>query len=293
MKKVYRGWKVLQAYTGLGYDPATDKVVYSDEAWQSFIKVHKKCKHLHYEGLRNKELYYNVFKKTHAADALGGRPNPEHRWAAGQHATKARCCRSVPISWKCSDSDQSVRKDGILQCMNIMKGMGIPPHHRTMMWHYFDSHPHLQGPFCQLDDEDRRKYSANIVENGNISMNEHGSAAHHEDDNHGSENAQRDVDDMLAMAVVAATISRRNRRRAPVPIHNSSLTAGAPSHRAASQRAASIARPAARAPPERAAARSQAPSRVLRRAFLHLKLPRTKRKRTQKKGGQRGDKERE
>ena len=61
------------------------------------------------------------------------------------------------------DSDQSVQKDGILQCMNIMKGMGIPPHHRTMMWHYFDSHPHLQGPFYQLDDEDRRAIIVSVV----------------------------------------------------------------------------------------------------------------------------------
>ncbi|GMN38387.1 hypothetical protein TIFTF001_007617 [Ficus carica] len=55
-------------------------------------------------------------------------------------------------------------------------------------------------------------------------MNEHGSAPHYEDDDHGSENAQRDVDAMLAMTVVAATIGRRNRRRDPVPMHNSSLT---------------------------------------------------------------------
>ena len=39
MKKVYRGWKFLQVQTGLGYDPATDRVDCSDEAWQSFIKV--------------------------------------------------------------------------------------------------------------------------------------------------------------------------------------------------------------------------------------------------------------
>ncbi|GMN22881.1 hypothetical protein TIFTF001_040362 [Ficus carica] len=69
-----------------------------------------------------------------------------------------------------------------------------------------------------------RNSSANIVKNGNINMNNHGSGPHHEDDNHGSENAQRDVDAMLAMAMVATTIARRNRRRDPVPMHNSSLT---------------------------------------------------------------------
>ncbi|GMN26318.1 hypothetical protein TIFTF001_047797 [Ficus carica] len=54
-------------------------------------------------------------------------------------------------------------------------------------------------------------------------MNGHGSAPHHEDDDHGSRNAQRDVHAMLARAVVAATIGRRNRQRDPVPMHNSSL----------------------------------------------------------------------
>ena len=55
-------------------------------------------------------------------------------------------------------------------------------------------------------------------------MNEHGFGPHHNEDDHGSENAQRDVDAMLAMAVVAVTIGRRNRRRDPVPMHNSMLT---------------------------------------------------------------------
>ena len=39
MKKLYRGWKVLQSRTGMGYDPSTDRVICSDEAWQSFIQV--------------------------------------------------------------------------------------------------------------------------------------------------------------------------------------------------------------------------------------------------------------
>ena len=33
MKKIYRGWKALQRQTGLGYDPSTDRVICSDEAW--------------------------------------------------------------------------------------------------------------------------------------------------------------------------------------------------------------------------------------------------------------------
>ncbi|GMN61399.1 hypothetical protein TIFTF001_030483 [Ficus carica] len=71
MKKIYRGWKVLQSRTGLGYDPSTDRVICSDDEWQSFIQVYKECKHLRHEGLRNKELYYNVFDKYHAAGASG------------------------------------------------------------------------------------------------------------------------------------------------------------------------------------------------------------------------------
>ncbi|GMN44387.1 hypothetical protein TIFTF001_013579 [Ficus carica] len=71
MKKIYRGWKALQCRTGLGYDPSTDRVISSDDVWQSFIQVFKKCNHLYHEGLRNKELYYNVFKKNHAAGASG------------------------------------------------------------------------------------------------------------------------------------------------------------------------------------------------------------------------------
>ncbi|GMN54425.1 hypothetical protein TIFTF001_023552 [Ficus carica] len=42
MKKIYKGWK-----------------------------VHKECKHLRHEGLRNKKLYYSVFDKYHAAGASG------------------------------------------------------------------------------------------------------------------------------------------------------------------------------------------------------------------------------
>ncbi|GMN29454.1 hypothetical protein TIFTF001_049534 [Ficus carica] len=70
MKKIYRGWKFLQSRTGLGYDPVTDRVICLDEAWQSFIKVNKECNHLRHEGLKNKDLYYNVFEKNHAAGAF-------------------------------------------------------------------------------------------------------------------------------------------------------------------------------------------------------------------------------
>ena len=35
------------------------------------MQVHKECNHLRYEGLRNKELYYNIFEKNHATEASG------------------------------------------------------------------------------------------------------------------------------------------------------------------------------------------------------------------------------
>ncbi|GMN61061.1 hypothetical protein TIFTF001_030153 [Ficus carica] len=35
------------------------------------VQVHKEYNHLHHEGLHNKEFYYNVFKKNHAAGASG------------------------------------------------------------------------------------------------------------------------------------------------------------------------------------------------------------------------------
>ena len=43
MKKIYRDRKALQSRTGLGYDPSTDRVICSDEAWQSFIGVTALC----------------------------------------------------------------------------------------------------------------------------------------------------------------------------------------------------------------------------------------------------------
>ncbi|GMN54873.1 hypothetical protein TIFTF001_023998 [Ficus carica] len=157
-------------------------------------------------GLPNKELYYNVFEKTHAAGASG--------------------YGSVTMGGDNTYVDYDFNFD--------YSGTQTPfeedptPNHRTLMWHYFDTHPQLQGPFCEIDDEDRKciiaKSSANIIESGNINMNEHDSGPHHDDDDHGSENAQRDVDAMLAMAMVAATIERCSRHRDPVPMHNSRLT---------------------------------------------------------------------
>ncbi|GMN36080.1 hypothetical protein TIFTF001_042365 [Ficus carica] len=55
-------------------------------------------------------------------------------------------------------------------------------------------------------------------------MNRFGSAPDHEEDAQATTNEQRNDVDMLAMAVVAVTNSRRNRRRVPQPMYNSILT---------------------------------------------------------------------
>ncbi|GMN23210.1 hypothetical protein TIFTF001_051294, partial [Ficus carica] len=55
-------------------------------------------------------------------------------------------------------------------------------------------------------------------------MNEGSSASNQEEDDVYSENEYSDHDIYLVKAVVAATARRRNRRRAPQPMHNSRLT---------------------------------------------------------------------
>ncbi|GMN48072.1 hypothetical protein TIFTF001_017246 [Ficus carica] len=204
MKRVYRGWKVLQTRTGHGYDPVTDRVICLDEAWQSFMKVNKECNHLRHEGLWNKDLYYNVFEKSHAADAFafgsvtmgdastsstdfdlsmdnsgthlvfeeeidptnGGRQGPTRRILDVAGPSRSRGSAGKRKQRDATDemtfsalqeivnhfrgqtqsgtsSDQSSGRYHILECMNIMKEMGIPLNQRTIMWHYFDAHPRL------------------------------------------------------------------------------------------------------------------------------------------------------
>ena len=60
-------------------------------------------------------------------------------------------------------SEQSVQNGGLVQCMNIMKAMGYSIYEQTLMWHYFDAHQHLMGPFCQVDDELRRSIIASVI----------------------------------------------------------------------------------------------------------------------------------
>ncbi|GMN37222.1 hypothetical protein TIFTF001_042594 [Ficus carica] len=224
MRKIYKGWKVLKVQTGLGYDPVADRVVCSDEAWQSFIKEHPLCRHLRYEGLRHKELQYNVFEKTHAAGAYGygsvtmgdgsnqsvdydfnfansethpcleedvtptaGGRQPDSRQATDvpgpsrrsgslgkrkqRDATDAMAFEAMEevrdyfrgISQTSGGSEQSVQNGGLLQCMNIIKGMGYSPRHQMMMWHYFVSNQNTMGTFCQIDDDLRREIIGSVI----------------------------------------------------------------------------------------------------------------------------------
>ncbi|GMN67147.1 hypothetical protein TIFTF001_036228 [Ficus carica] len=55
-------------------------------------------------------------------------------------------------------------------------------------------------------------------------MNEYSSASDDEQDDVYSENEYNDHNSYLMRAVVAVTASRRNRRRQPQPMHNSTLT---------------------------------------------------------------------
>ncbi|GMN62844.1 hypothetical protein TIFTF001_031942 [Ficus carica] len=219
---------ILELWARLGYDPMTDTVVCSDKTWYNFVKViqlSKITRSVCYEGLRNKELYYNIFEKNHAAGAsgfgsvtMGGGSTPSFEFdfsmdQSGTHpvledeispsigARRQANTRGVNDeggpsrsrgstgkrkqrvatdemtfsamqeianhfrgrSQSTTGSDQNSQIDAILDCMNIMKEMGIPQYQRTIMWHYFDAHSQLQRPFCLLDDDDRRGLIASIV----------------------------------------------------------------------------------------------------------------------------------
>ncbi|GMN44925.1 hypothetical protein TIFTF001_014120 [Ficus carica] len=67
------------------------------------------------------------------------------------------------ISQTGGGSEQSVQNGGLVQCMNLMQGMGYSSHHQMMMWHYFDSHQHLMGPFCQINDNLRREIIGSVI----------------------------------------------------------------------------------------------------------------------------------
>ncbi|GMN46916.1 hypothetical protein TIFTF001_016094 [Ficus carica] len=181
-------------------------------------------RHLRYEGLRHKELQYNVFDKTHAAGAFGygsvtmgddNNPSVDYDFNFANSETHPFLEEDVPptaggwqadtrqgpdvagpsrrsgslgkrkqrdatdamaneameevrdyfrgISQTGGDSEQSVQNGGLLQCMNIIKGMGYSSRHQMMMWHYFVSNQNTMGTFCQIDDDLRREIIASVI----------------------------------------------------------------------------------------------------------------------------------
>ncbi|GMN40246.1 hypothetical protein TIFTF001_009473 [Ficus carica] len=198
--------------------------VYSFSGSNSVNLDHPLCKHLRYEGLRHKELQYNVFDKTHAAGAygygsvtMGDGSNPSvdynfnfansethpcleedvtppaggrqadsrqginvagpsrHSGSLGKRkqrdATDAMAYEAMEevrdyfrgISQTGGGSEQSVQNGGLLQCMNIIKGMGYSSRHQMMMWHYFVSNQNTMGTFCQIDDDLRREIIGSVI----------------------------------------------------------------------------------------------------------------------------------
>ncbi|GMN21976.1 hypothetical protein TIFTF001_040151 [Ficus carica] len=59
------------ACSGGKHPPKATLELWAAQFNAEFGGIHKKCNHLCYEGLRNKELYYNVFDRNHAAGASG------------------------------------------------------------------------------------------------------------------------------------------------------------------------------------------------------------------------------
>ncbi|GMN39772.1 hypothetical protein TIFTF001_009011 [Ficus carica] len=119
-------------------------------------QVHKECNHLRHEGLRNKELYYNVFKKIILQVPRGLDPVLEEEVTptnGGRQANMRRAGDDVgPSRSKCSSSKRKQR-----EATNEMT------YSWTIMWHYFDAHPRLQRTFHQLPNDDKRGIIAFVV----------------------------------------------------------------------------------------------------------------------------------
>ncbi|GMN26449.1 hypothetical protein TIFTF001_001306 [Ficus carica] len=238
MKKIYRGWKVLQSRTGLGYDPSMDRVMCFDDEWQSFIQVYKECKHLRHEGLRNNELYYNVFDKYHAAGASGygsvTMPDESPSYFDFDASMDNSAYRPVL-------EEDVTPTTGARNLNNIRSGADVGPSRSRGS----------SGKRKQRDETDEMTFLAiqEIVTHfrggsqsgasneqssrpdhmlkrsqSNLKINEGSSGSNQEEDADYSDNENSDHDIYIVKVVVAATAKRRNRRIAPQPMHNSRLT---------------------------------------------------------------------
>ncbi|GMN53366.1 hypothetical protein TIFTF001_022504 [Ficus carica] len=194
MKKIYRGWKFLQSRTGLGYDPVTDQVICSDEAWQSFIKVNNECNHLRHEGLRNKDLYYNVFEKIMLPVPLR---LGQLRWeVAVLHPP------TLISLWTTPEHIRFSRRKSILSTVGCKAPQDDGPTRQEIVNHFRGQ----TQSGTNSDQSSGRKTSAFISDNNYLNMNDSGSASEHEEDNQVAENKQHNDARMLAMAVVICAL---------------------------------------------------------------------------------------
>ncbi|GMN60455.1 hypothetical protein TIFTF001_029544 [Ficus carica] len=215
MKKVYRGWKALQGQTGLGYDASTDRVICSDEAWQSFIQVFKECNHLRHEGQHYKELYYNVFEKSHAAGSMDNSGNHDFDedltpTTGARHWTNTRSGADAGPSQSRGSSGKRKQRDETDEMTFIAM--------QEIRWVF---HP-ISGVKCGTTSI--LIHTCNSGYQYILKMNEYSSASDEEQDDVYSENEYSSHNSYLVRVVVAVTASRRNRRRQPQPMHNSTLT---------------------------------------------------------------------
>ncbi|GMN60652.1 hypothetical protein TIFTF001_029736 [Ficus carica] len=172
MKKIYRGWKALQVRTGLGYDPSMDKVICSDDAWQSFIQ--QVPRGLGQLRCAMTVLHTSSMKGNNRRASIDAGPS----WSRGSSGKRKQREETDEMTYVAiqeivshfrsrsqygASNGQSSRPDHLLMCMNVMIEMGVPQYQWTIMWHYFDAHPRLQCTFHQLPDDDRRGIIASVV----------------------------------------------------------------------------------------------------------------------------------
>ncbi|GMN25434.1 hypothetical protein TIFTF001_043894 [Ficus carica] len=161
-----------------------------------YLQVFKECNHLRHEGLRNKDLYYNVFEKNHAAGAFG----------FGSVTMGGGSTPSIDFDFSIDNSGTHPDlEEEIAPTNGARQGTKRP-------------RPDEAGPSRSRGSVGKTKQRDATDEMTFSAMQEivnHFRASEHEKDDQASENKQRNNDAMLAMAVVAVSASRRNRRRVP------------------------------------------------------------------------------
>ncbi|GMN46273.1 hypothetical protein TIFTF001_015462 [Ficus carica] len=233
MRKIYRGWKSLKTNTGLG--------------------------HLRHEGLRHKELQFNVFEKTHAAGAyaygsvtMGDASNPSVDYEFNFANSETHPCLeedlTPPAGRRPSDRRQgsdvasTSRRSGSLgkrkqrEATNAMAYEAmeeVRDYFRGIAQTGDGSEQSVQndGLVQCMNIMKAMGYSIHencrpsLVEPGKNNMNDRGSA-HHRDNvnNRRGRHCQRNDRGMAAMSVFAYRTWRNSMRTDPVPMHNSVLT---------------------------------------------------------------------